>query len=340
MSSSTAPQQTTTSLETTKTTTSTSTTTTRFVASPETVEATNSTLGLELSLSVSSTIVPSQGAIIVNESLFNTMSKVNNLTASNDWPVRGLTSETPCGATLDTLDNGTLTPEGIAIFLGNYEMNNISNASPILFWQAVECPVSELINFSSFAFLPGNDNGYFGYYAHTNTGSVSKGAFPASMSTGNVTIWATSGTLLFGLNSLGSPSPATYTLVAGDEWGQMVLLHFQVVASNNLPEVGDYVESPSGTASCFYKNGTVTFCTTSFLPGAFVFNCASTANTLSGCTVRTIHYTITVWYPYTNQSNEPSWANCKFSIQGDPGSPYFGDCLMVNSTAFVISHPS
>lgn len=327
-------QQTTTLIEATQSTTSGSSN--QFVPSPETVETTNSTLGLKLTLSISSKIVPSQDSFVVSASIFNTLSTVNNLTASSNWPVQGLST----GAC--DFDNDTFPPEGIAIFSGNYGKNNISNASPIDFWELIECPtqsalwgVNGLISFTSFAFLPKNDSGYFGYYA---SGPVSRGIIPARMSTYNITIWSSNDSASFGINSLGSASPSNYTLVAGDEWGQIVLLHFQVVASNILPSVGSFVAAPSTLAECSI-NGNPTFCVTNYQSGAFVFNCASEAASTAGCTIYTV-YTITVWNPFVNQPNETSGANCKFSVQGDPYSPHYGSCFFVNSTAFFIYDPS
>lgn len=311
-----------------------SSSTTQFVASPETVETTNSTLGLELSLSISSSIVPSQDSFVVSASLFNTLSTVNNLTASSNWPVQNLLSGS-CDS-----GNGTLTPEGISIFTGNYGRNNISSASPINFWAGVECldqpdmwKVNGLASFTSFAFLPKNDSGYFGFNA---SGPVSRGIIPAQMNTGNVSIWSSNDSSSLGINSLGSASPDNYTLVAGDEWGQMLLLHFQVVASNNLPIMGLYITSVAGCS----LNGNPWPCTTDYLSGAVVFNCASEAATTSGCTQHVLPagYTITIWYPYNDQPNEPLGANCKASVVGNGAYPYFGGCISINSTAFVFGY--
>jgi hypothetical protein len=314
-------------------------TTMSFVASPETVETTNSTLGLELSLSVNSTMIPSEDAIIVSASIFNTLPTVNNLTASSDWPVQYLLSG-PCD-----YGNKTLFPAGIAAFSGYYGVNNISSASPIGIWATIECPIQsvlwginaddQLINISSYSLLPKNDSGYFAYYASSQT---VPGVSSMQLSTGGITISANNVTFPSHFyNSLLSSLPGTYTLVAGDEWGQMVLAHFQVVASNNLPIFGSFVAAPSGPSSCSV-NGNPAFCITSEFSDAFLFNCAGAAATSSGCTVYT-KYTITVWYPYVNQPNETKSANCKLSVQGDPNSPYFGSCFMVNSTAFAVSYP-
>ena len=359
-------QQTTTSLQTTQSMVTNTTTTQRFVPTPETVETTNSTLGLELALSINSTGVPGNDAINVATSIFNTLPTANNLTASNNWKIQYLLSG-PCD-----FGNWTLDPEGIAIFRGYYEMNNISSATPIPVWARIECVVPTvgnntnvytLKNITSYSFLPKNDSGYLAADYYLSSEIIAKGVFSTQMSAGDITIWASNNSGFF--NSLESSSPATYTLVAGDEWGQIVLLHFQVISSDNLPTVGSFVASGSGGGGCAVNNSP-TFCTTTYLSQALELNCANAAATPSGCTVRVptagslvtmtlqrssttittivgytqTSYSLTAWYPYANQTSEPSGKNCEFSISGDPNSPYFGVCFMTNTTAFVISSPS
>ena len=94
---------------------------------------------------------------------------------------------------------------------------------------------------------------------------------------------------------------------------------------------------PAGYTPCFGGS----------IAQAEIFNCASAAASPSGCTQlvvnpsnSSISYQITIWYPYLAQSNEPSWANCKFESNGDPGQPYFAHCISTNSTAFIVTEPS
>jgi len=96
-------------------------------------------------------------------------------------------------------------------------------------------------------------------------------------------------------------------------------------------------KGPSGFAPCFGGN----------ITQAEVFNCANVATLPSGCTQvvmnpsnQTMSYRITIWYPVLAQSNEPSWANCKYQSSGDPTHQYFGNCILTNSTAFVVAQPS
>lgn len=339
-------------------------------ASSVNAETSNSTLGLELLLSANSTVVPSQDAISMTATIFNTLPTPNNLTAANDWAIQGLSSG-PCD-----LGNGTnklFSPVGFAVYSGSYGLNNISSAGrPLPVWAAISCPVDmafngtkiigDLANITSYSFFPqgannpGNDSGsYAGYYVVSSPSpppcnstvctyyqtpeTLAKGVFPTSFDS-QATIYAANGTGFY--NSLGSSLPSNYTLVVGDEWGQIVLLQFEVTSSSNLPTVGNFL----AFGGCFENEYPVP-CTVTDFSDAMIFNCASAAATSSGCTLQgnigpnhpsnmLSNYTITVWYPDVNQTNEPAHDNCMFSVKGDTTTP-FGYCFMVNSTAFVIS---
>jgi len=95
-------------------------------------------------------------------------------------------------------------------------------------------------------------------------------------------------------------------------------------------------KGPSGYTPCFGGNMTQ----------AEIFDCANAATSSSGCTQliaspsnALMSYEITVWYPYLDRSNEPSWANCKYQSSGDAGQQYFANCVSTNSTAFIVTEP-
>jgi hypothetical protein len=326
-------------------------------------ETTNSSLGLKLTLSVNATTIPSQDSIGITASILNTLPTANNLTAASAWAVGGL-SAGPCNSGNAT--NKLYYPVGIGVFKGTYGLNNISSAgSPLFVWAEISCIVQgvsvgaqyyALRSITSYSLLPGSDNGtYAGYYAVpgtppppvcnggvcTYTGqtplTLTKGVFPTRYSFQD-SINAANGSGFY--NSLHSSLPANYTLVAGDEWGQVTLLHFSVVASNSLPKVGSFLANGGGCA----ENNNPAPCTTSEFSQAFIFNCAAQAATASGCTTQVpssgpwsaTSYTITVRYPYAGQPGEPARDNCMFSVPGDTVSPY-AYCFMVNATAFALS---
>jgi hypothetical protein len=129
-----------------------------------------------------------------------------------------------------------------------------------------------------------------------------------------------------------------------------------------------YLISPSPCAASYRSNGTAYAEPCAFggtVSDAMVFSCTAEAALPSGCTgqisgmpnttpappaingsnrpgtVPVLNNTITVWYPYVNQtSNRPSWANCMFQVGHlQPGSQY-GFCFPINSTSFVVSGPA
>ncbi len=304
----------------------------------QTLGTTNSTLGLELLLSVNSTTIPSEDAIGIAASVLNLRATANNLTASDDWPVQGLTSG-PCPS------GGPSTfPAGIAVFRGYYGMNNLSSAKPLEIWPLITCPYEAQLNVTSYSFLPKDDIvNYSGYPVTSSQSSPARQESYTRIAFG-ASIYAANGTGFY--SSLDSSLPATYTLVAGDEWGQIVPMYFKVTASDNLPKVGNFLSSTGGCSPgpCIGQR----------FSDALVFNCAVAAATPAGCAaiysegVRysaapPVNYTVTVWYPSYDQPDEPASANCMYNVVPagalvKPITPtLFGYCLMINSTAFVVT---
>jgi hypothetical protein len=349
------------------TVTSASSSSTALTSGPRAELATttsNSSLGLKLALAVNSTTIPSQDVIEVTASLANTRQAANNLMASDHWPIQGMRAGS-CDTGNNT--NHLYFPIGLAFFRGSYGLDNLSQAGqPLFVWAEHSCIVRgvsvgkqyyALRSITSYSLLPGSYNGtYAGYYAVPGTPpppvcahgvctydqtpqSLVKGVFPTRMAV-QETINAANGSGSY--NSLHSAVRANYTLVAGDEWGQIVLLHFAVVPSDNLPKVGSFL-SRGGDGGCAENNNPAP-CVTSQFSHALIFNCAAQAATASGCTTQVpssgpwsaTSYTITAWFPYLNHPGEPAQANCMFYVRGYTSSPY-GYCFKVNSTAFALS---
>ena len=225
-------------------------------------------------MSVNSTTIPSEDELSINASLLNTLPVANNFTASDDWAVQGLSSGS-CDYGNST--NKLFSPVGFGVFRGSYGLGNLSSAGgPLPVWADIECiadlalngtrTLGDLYNITSYSFPPAGGNvlkdnlgNYSGYYVVTPPPSppcnmpmctsaqppeqFAKGLFVVRTDYQN-TIYAANGTGFY--NSLDSSLPAAYTLVAGDEWGQVVLMHFEVTASDNLPKVGNFLSSSGG----------------------------------------------------------------------------------------------
>jgi hypothetical protein len=130
-----------------------------------------------------------------------------------------------------------------------------------------------------------------------------------------------------------------------------------------------FLMSARGCVASYRSNGTAYAVPCAFggtVVDALLFNCLAEAALPSGCTVQisgmpnrvqapppingsinisstvpVLNNTITVWYPYVDQTGKaPSWANCMFQVGHlYPGSQY-GFCISVTSTAFVVSGPA
>ena len=171
--------------------------------------------GLSLSISVNPQLIKPGYPIHIVITESNTLSKMNNLRASDKWPINGL-SVGICGT--------ESYPFGVAVFQGSYTATNISSATPLeldnpnVIPQGCIAPVS---NVTAYDFKPSSD-------IATLDGEVLSMEVPR--------LFEMSAEVIGGINWVGSPpnavqqnfEPGVYTVVGGDEWGNMVILHFTV----------------------------------------------------------------------------------------------------------------
>ncbi len=208
---------------------SVSTTTSTVANSPASVFTINSTLGLDLILSVNSTVIPSEEAINITVQLDNALMTTNNLTAKADWPISASSGSCDFGNSSAHLED----PIGIAIFSGDYGLNNVSSASPLFIWAVIACPAEFAFNatgivgiwteITSYSLLPGFDNGtQAGYYRNQTTGKQTQLSAPVELDF-NAQFYASNATGIQLYNTLRSALPGNYTVAAADEWGQIVL---------------------------------------------------------------------------------------------------------------------
>ena len=231
----------------------TGTTRTSTTLYPASLKTTNSTLGLALELSLNSTIIDpssSSHAISVNVSVYNVLSHVNNLSAAYQWPIKNLSAGS-CNYEL---------PFGIAVFKGYYTMANISSqlASSMPLFPTLPCPLE--ISPANYAFQPNS------YYAtivgkpeltstspFTNTTTTRETLVQQPMSD-NIPLSGycctqipinggfTTGSIPFAVGN--------YTLVAGDMWGQLVILHFVVSSKQTTSSSSSVQIETVTTATC------------------------------------------------------------------------------------------
>jgi hypothetical protein len=187
---------------TSATTVTTTQTTSSSFSSPAALMTTSHHLLLQLTLA-NSTI--SQGSnITVGLKMTNLLSVGNDIPRGYSWAVLGLYwPGNPCSPA------GVYEPLGIAIFSGYFSAGNISSGKSLYLWNpsTYYCPGSVE---SPWAFLPTSD------VARTLGGSF---LLDANFSTGGY--WTTE-------NQFVHFNSGTYTLVEGDEWGDLLFLYFTV----------------------------------------------------------------------------------------------------------------
>jgi hypothetical protein len=193
------------------TTTPTTTTTTETTMNNST--SSQPANGLSLSLSLDADTYRSVDTIHMAIDEKNILARMNNVPAAAKWPVSGL-SLGICG----TLSY----PFGIAVYQGFYGISDISTAVPLVIFNPNSVPfgcMPPVNNVTKYIFKPASD-------IVTINGSGPNESATMEMKT-EVDVyehWA------------GVPpdavwhyfEPGVYTVVAGDEWGALVIVHFTV----------------------------------------------------------------------------------------------------------------
>jgi len=175
--------------------------------------------GLVLTLLLNSTrIRPGQGiSITVQEK--NTLSIVNNVSASAHWPLSGL-SVGPCGP--------VNFPVGVAIIQGYYDSSSVSAGRPLGLYQPGQhsCPAI-LSEIDAYVFEPSSDR------ASIVGSCTPEPCFTESMSStiGAKGYWVES---LLPSAAFSELAPGLYTAVGGDEWGTLAVLHFLVAQTTGV----------------------------------------------------------------------------------------------------------
>jgi hypothetical protein len=159
--------------------------------------------GLQLTLGLNSTVLLSGQTLQVAVDEFNTLSTVNNVSASRQWPAQ---------VSLGSCTNLNFKPFGIAVYSGHVDAQNLSQATPLQIFPIVPCPMLMRL-ITGYDFQPSSAQAVI---------LPSVGAAPSSMAA-NINVSSTYS---------GQPKPlppGPYTVLAADEWGAMAFLYFTVV---------------------------------------------------------------------------------------------------------------
>ena len=143
----------------------------------------------------------------------NTLTTSNNVTAAAAWPIPGL-AVGPCGP--------LNYPVGVAVLQGNYNAGNVSSGKTLEIYRpgVVACPMV-LVKIGGFEFQPSSDNATLEATCQQGGGGCMTEIVNATVSFDGY--WNGSAFTSF-------PS-GVYTVVAGDEWGGVAIVHFTVNGS-------------------------------------------------------------------------------------------------------------
>lgn len=189
----------------------------RTVTSSNSASESYPALGISLSLSINSTRLKSGESIafIIKEE--NTRIFPNEVRAVDQWAVKRLTLG-PCG----TVNR----PFGYAMFLGKYGNDNVSSAAPLQLYPSsvYYCPL--ILIPRSYSFDPISDLAGVNGFCNPNP------CFQLPLENRDDVAGTYAGVYTTDSRSAAANFhyflPGSYTLAAGDEWGDLLLLHFTV----------------------------------------------------------------------------------------------------------------
>lgn len=166
--------------------------------------------GLSLTLSIGSTSYKPGEQVSVNIDEKNTLAQDNNVPVAALWPIQGLT-DSPIG----TLNF----PFGIAVLEGYYTADTIASATPLVLYDpnVVYFGPMVLAGITSYDFRPSSNVAavYTKYNAEPMDITMATGITAAGF-------WGN------GSKVISDFAPGVYTVVGGNEWGALLILHFTV----------------------------------------------------------------------------------------------------------------
>ncbi len=210
----------------------TTTTTTILQSNPASVTTTNATLGLNFTLTLSSTQLGDGQPVSITATVTNIRSTFNNITAESDWSEGWFIG---WGA-IDSCNSFA----NAQIFQGYYTQSNISSLQP-----GVELQLANPALIPECPFIPGAWHTYFPFQPYE-----SQVGYHYSISGDYGPVNSTTTFHFF--------APGVYTVAAGDEWGQMVILHFTVgeISNQTTNEPISFVQGSASICadSCNYPS--------------------------------------------------------------------------------------
>ena len=254
---------------------------------------TNSSLGLELGLTINASSFVTGDSINISAQILNTLQTVNNVTSSNDWAYSSgsLNPFTPCGVS---------GPVGVAIFQGNYDSTDFTSAKALalydttVFWSCTATTVIGTTNVNQknyYSFQPQSDQATLVYPSYTPANSNTT----ASLSFETKGYWTTGpdGGVYQAPNAPFHNFPqGNYTVLAADEWGQIVISHFTVLSSTSSQQSPLKMESRQNSVWNFTVNIDQNF----VYPGSSI-NLVANLTNISGQNLTTNYFVVPIINP-------------------------------------------
>jgi hypothetical protein len=197
-------------------------TSTSVSSTSSTSTSTGSTDGLALRLSLNASVVSQGQGVSLSMGEWNTLDVQNEVKSSNAWPVHGL-GVGPCGP--------LNYPFGFEIVSGYYaDAAGLNSAQKVQLYEPGEYPCPMILSgITGYSFYPLSD-------VANVTGPCASGISSCFSEAMNMTVVVSR---YWNGNSSAPLSAGTYTVVVGDEWGSLLLGHFEVAAGSGrviLPE--------------------------------------------------------------------------------------------------------
>jgi hypothetical protein len=171
----------------------------------------NSSLGLRLTLNIGRSTLPQDEGVSMSISLDNTLNTQNNVTRGKPISL----NLGPC----------PVLPLGVGIFQGNYDIGNVSQGEPLGLVSpgSYSCPATGVA--VRYSFAPLSDKA-------TPVGQQTTEEVASSIEywgywTGQPPFYPPTNA------AFQSFSPGIYTMVGEDDWGQVTVLHFRVIANDS-----------------------------------------------------------------------------------------------------------
>ena len=196
--------------------------------------------GLRLDLMVA----PSNGSLgseVIEVDEYNTLDTVNNITLASNWlyPQSSLDPYAPCSL---------IGAVGLAIFQGNYGLNNYTQASALALYNT-----SKVFSCTSVTYR----DAYYSFKPQSDQASLISSEIVIARNAPLSLSFTAKGYWTGGLGSGQTPAfhsfQGAYTLLAADEWGKVVLVHLTVTSAGL-----SYGTSTSTIGSYSTSQGTVT----------------------------------------------------------------------------------